>query len=280
MLFASHIKVFTIEVAVTLVWFVCLTWFIDTTMIFADFIVNTPSAMLREWMLPPSPLPASFNAIDALGNTYCLGKEIVFNQQACGACMAFATASAYGIRACLRGMSPESIPSPYRLFDCAGGDCAANTGLNTGGTMHVMSQAGVPPLLETATAFGQGCPFATPNTTTNYLKIRSYRYVCGARPIKREILVRGPGVISVLISEEALRAEKNMAQGRLELGDDYDDSESRHAMVLLGWRDEDATWLIQNSWSSEWGMQGVGSVPQSFFDCVLVFEPDPRDITS
>jgi C1A family cysteine protease len=103
------------------------------------------------------------------------------------------------------------------------------------------------------------------------LKVQSYRYVCGRQPIKRELMEQGPGVLSVRVSEAALRDREKVRQGRLEHGSDFTDS--AHALVLLGWLDEQDTWLVQNSWSTEWGVAGVGTVPQSFFECMLVFEP-------
>ena len=42
----------------------------------------------------------------------------LFVQGDCGSCTAFAMSMAYGMRLCRRGI--DALPSPYRLFDCAG----------------------------------------------------------------------------------------------------------------------------------------------------------------
>jgi len=46
-----------------------------------------------------------------------------FSQRGCGACAAFAVATAAAVRSCVRD-GRDWIPSPHRLFDCGGGDCA------------------------------------------------------------------------------------------------------------------------------------------------------------
>lgn len=257
---------------------IVLAWLSSTAWIFhlhpmTRVVVATPAAMLTEWLAPASVLPTSFSVLEALSKGRCLGKEVVFNQGECGACLAFATATAFGMRACLQGGATfaNHVPSPFRLFDCAGGDCARNTGLNAQGVMRVMVQHGVPLLTEAAATFGQGCPQQQQQANQSTLKVQRYQYVCGRQPIKREVMERGPGVLSMRVSESAMQDEAKVREGRLEHGLSLADT--HHALVLLGWLDEQDTWLVQNSWSSSWGVQGVGTVPQSLFDCVLVFEP-------
>ena len=67
--------------------------------------------------------------------------------------MAFATATSYGMRSCKRGVL--GMPSPYRLLDCMRKD-----GCSTGATHYDAIRAmrgGVPDVMHTANAFGQGC---------------------------------------------------------------------------------------------------------------------------
>ena len=246
------------------------TYWIMSNHSLTHMVLATPAALLTEWLVPPSVLPSSFSVLEALSKGHCLGKEVVFNQGDCGACLAFATATAYGMRACLRDGKAfaDHVPSPYALFDCAGGNCQANTGLHAVGVMRVMTQHGVPLLRDAPPVFGQGCPR---DSNHSMLKVQSYQFVCGKQPIKRELMERGPGVLSVRVSEAALLDNEKVRQGRLEHG--FDLTDTPHALVLLGWLDEQDAWLVQNSWSTEWGIQGVGTVPQSFFECMLVFEP-------
>ena len=94
--------------------------------------------------------------------------------------MAFATATSYGMRSCKRGVI--GMPSPYRLLDCM-----AQGGCSTGATHYDAIRAmrgGVPDVMHTANAFGQGCkqgPIAG-----------EMRIFIGANSIKREILKNGP----------------------------------------------------------------------------------------
>ena len=233
-------------------------------------LLRAPMEVVTEWLVPPSPLPSSYNALDSVG--LCMAKDIIFDQQGCGACLAFSVATVYGLRACLRGGEAfaRHVPSPYRLYDCAGGDCALDRGLNELGAMRVMTQRGVPPLLDSPAVFGQGCPSDKENTT-HWLRVQRYRHVCGAQPIKRELMQGGPAVFAMSVSEEALQIEENLRKGQLEHGSIA--ALTYHSLVVLGWDDQDSTWRVQNSWSHQWGVHGRGTVPRSFFDCVLVFEP-------
>ena len=72
-----------------------------------------------------------------------------------------------------------------------------------------------------------------------------------AEAIKNAIYTHGPVAVAVC-------AGFNMIyyQGGIFSLDDYCGEEVNHAVVLVGWNDTDNTWIMRNSWGTDWGESG------------------------
>ena len=203
-------------------------------------------------------MPSAYDARAVYGDQ-CRAFRHIFYQGDCGACAAFATASSIGMRGCKKGY--DFIPSPHRLFDCANATCDRGAHMYS---MHSVLLNGVPDVINTPAMFSRGC--VTGNITT-----KQFTGVCGSRYIKSHILTDGPMVFSIPVSDD-FAFYSNTSHIYIRPPGDFDVG---HAVVVFGWDDGDAhtgpSWLIQNSWSEQWGTAGIGRVDMSMLDCMVGF---------
>ena len=203
------------------------------------------------------------NAYDIRNDHECKALSHVFDQGQCPACFAFSLASVLGTKICLAYSKDQMIPSPYRIFDCAGKACHnAETGLNAMNVMNVMKN-GVPDISKTPSVFGWGCQVGG-------IKSKHFREVCGIARIKEEILIHCPVIIVVDLDKK-----NNIPLREFKEWDDLDlrqaeSNSNKHSVMGIGWAD--THWIIQNSWGKHWGANGTGRVPWSMSTCVLSFD--------
>ena len=183
---------------------------------------------------------------DSSEHWHCRAYHTVFNQGDCGACLAFAVATAYGMSSCVDGR--DELPSPHRIFDCSGGTCESGTNLLAA---YRIMKAGVPDINSTAPMYGMGCA-AGP--------YRSYMDVyVGKQNIKRALMRHGALVYSVDMQPYLDMPEEQVAT---------------HAVVVTGWGSEPKPhWIIQNSWSEDWGRKGKGVVAMESASFMIGISP-------
>ena len=204
--------------------------------------------------------PASFST-SALYGGGCRAFQVVHSQEDCGSCMALASSTAYGMRACKLGLN--RVPSPYLLMDCSTGDCDQGMGFHD--VSRILSK-GVPDVLHTAPVYGWGCTI--PENLQLY-KISRHSAVCSVRAIKHELMRGGPLIYSVQFSNSFLDYKGCIYR------DTFTDPllGTLHAMVVTGWVDathnESAYWTVWNSWSSEWGENGQARIDMYHTECMM-----------
>jgi hypothetical protein len=204
----------------------------------------------------------------------CHALHHVFQQGLCPACFPLSLASALGTRWCMKvgsrsnSSGEEGMPSPFRMFDCAGAECLVDApGMNALRLMMVLRE-GVPALRQSPPVFGWGCQRGS-------IRSKDFSKVCGIDRIKREIFMRGP-VIHIV----DLREDRHLLMQFEEWGDWDEDAHntivSRHSLMVVGWSTSStptAHWIVKNSWGPMWGNKGFGRLPWTEKDCVLAFEP-------
>ena len=116
--------------------------------------------------LYPYPLPSAFDLSSSIAShdhpatlssssSSChIFTRPAFSQHECGACAAFAVATAYAMRECVRGTAGAVIPSPHRLFDCSGGTCEDGVALSR--VVRALNR-GVRGVDDSVQEFGAGC---------------------------------------------------------------------------------------------------------------------------
>jgi Papain family cysteine protease len=212
-------------------------------------VVYSYTSLLQRLHVPPS-----YNAMTDYGNG-CRAFEHIFSQGDCSACGAFAVASVYGMRSCKNG--GNDFPSPYRIFDCGNGDCEVGMSLYN---LVVSIKNGVTDLAKSPAVYGWGCP-----SGGGALKISTLFPLMLAPLIKRDILANGPVLALVSGSDEYKDYMTGVYSDGIGLSGD-------HLVAVLGWGaatdTEPEHWIIQNSWSTDWGEGGRGKHAMSFFDQV------------
>lgn len=178
------------------------------------------------------------------------------SQEDCGACAAFAVSALVAMRACLYE-GRDYIPSPYRIFDCAGAKC--EMGLSPLRAVAV-ANFGVGDLRDSEQRFGLPCDLRWEQQVQ--LRLEGL-LIYDALQIKAALLFFGPllGAARFPVDRDNLTGVYNFQSNEAH----------QHAMVVVGWA-ADGTWIVQNSWGDEWGDdRGRGRVSQD----VIVHAIDP-----
>jgi Papain family cysteine protease len=165
------------------------------------------------------------------------------------------------MRSCKKGLN--ELPSPYRIFDCGNGTCDDGMSLLT---LDRVMRVGVNDLMKSPAAYSLGC---LKDGSSDLHYIQSYVVICSSYLIKRELLHFGPIIAVVPFSDyfsdytsgSGVYVESDTANARI------------HAIAVIGWgnatEDEPEHWLVQNSWSREWGDGGRGKIYMDFFQCMI-----------
>ena len=206
----------------------------------------------------------------------CSALDNVFNQGSCPSCFAFALASMLGVKICKMNMGTQLMPSPYRIFDCAGNGCQApKSGISAIEIVKVITE-GVPDIHETPTVFGWGCQ-------KGKIRCKGFHEVCGTLWIKRELLLNGPLIQAVDLygrKKEFMQFHewgdlefRSLTTGEVDPPPPHHVT-PKHAVMIIGWDLSPVPhWIIKNSWGHEWGELGIGRVPWSKKDCAFSFDP-------
>jgi hypothetical protein len=249
---------------------------------------------------------------DMMMNISCKALDTVFDQGSCPSCFPFALASVLGTKLCTASKQTNNImPSPYRIFDCAGNDCKdGDRGVKANNIVKVMME-GVPDITMSPQVFGWGCQ-------RGGIKTKGYNDICGITWIQREVILNGPVIIAVDLKRRTKELAQFQEWGDLEfrfdgkdgVGDEgYGSSSSMtlfkqakaknhldlkkddeitqleasnkriieismHALMIIGWDDYPVPhWIVKNSWGHTWGQNGIGRVPWRKKDCAFTFEP-------
>ena len=199
-----------------------------------------------------------------------------FSQHDCGACVAFAVATAAAMRACARD-GRDWIPSPYRLFDCADGTCSNGTAAWR--VVETMNRADVQDVDEDPGkgVFGRECEAVDhwvgfPSLLTITPRYRRHlswphRLTAFFLPsddawlLKTELYVFRNPVLVVVEPDVAMSYYMPQAPGLADLPVYHITGPPLHPhmMVAFGWGTvPEPHWLVQNSWGERWGHLGRG----------------------
>jgi hypothetical protein len=211
------------------------------------------------------PFPLEFD-LSSLAPTCRIFTRPAFSQQDCGACAAFAVATAVAVRSCVRD-GRDWIPSPYRLFECGGGDC--ENGSVVGRLVETMNRVDVGDVELSANVFGGECMKEGVKETV----VDGYRYPGwphwgttfhldhrNVGMIKAEIYAyRNP--VLVILDPDARMSFYSHEEHPPPVYHVTGPSLQAHVMVAIGWGSyPEPYWLVQNSWGAKWGDRGRGRI--------------------
>lgn len=230
-----------------------------------------------------APLPAHWDWRDVGGNSYL---PPVSNQGTCGACVSFAIVSALEATLNIACDDPSQSFDLSRqfVFSCGGGACRG--GLKVSDGMQFLKSTGAPDSMCFPYGALAGQDVACANACNDW-QSRTINGLTFETPttgrinivaIKRALL-KGPLVSNMILFEDLATYTSGVYrhQTGIQLGS--------HAMVIVGWDDADAAWIVRNSLGAEWGEDGYFriawndvSLPGRYTWAIDVSEPRNRGI--
>ena len=218
-------------------------------------------------------MPKEYNAAERYSDCKAF---VVKDQKSCGSCYAFAAAGALSARLCaLSGGQYNVDISPQQIVSCNGKDgCGGGNALESYEQMYTagrVSELCMPYQGKDVVGGGPTCMADMCDTGMEFLAEKNSLGVIAdnVEAIQAELLLNGPvfaafwvypdfmqytgGVYHV--SDEAKKAGKTGA----------------HAVMMIGWGTDEVTgedyWLLQNSWSNKWGMDGLFKIRRGVDEC-------------
>jgi cathepsin B len=202
--------------------------------------------------------PPAFDARDIYeGQVPCKAYEVL-NQGGCGACYAFASATAFSARLCSLGPSASVsnvVLSPQSLLNCAEG-CNGGDPLST--LASLVTRPAVEHWCDPYAGAPQACGSACGTGNAYAALAGSVRRVGGAgaygvQQMQLALVWGGAGVASLMVMSDLLAYSSGVyspSASALPVGG--------HAVVLVGWGVDRGVpyWLCQNSWGAGWGDRG------------------------
>ncbi|MFZ9520683.1 MAG: C1 family peptidase [Silvanigrellaceae bacterium] len=183
----------------------------------------------------------------------------VKNQGRCGSCVAFAATSTLETQFNIvtQSLAHAWSFSPQHLFSCGGGSC--DTGWFPSTAMDSLIDDGVPEeacFPYKSGALGENlscrktCSDSKVRSTKAELRVRSKPILGASIDEVKKALLNGPLMTTMKVFNDfyfykggVYRHQKGSIAGG-------------HAVMLVGWSNEDRAWIVRNSWGTDWGEQG------------------------
>ncbi|NBX17500.1 MAG: hypothetical protein EBR09_09065 [Proteobacteria bacterium] len=201
-------------------------------------------------------LPESFDWRNSEGIDFVTP---VKNQGRCGSCVAFAAGSTFNTQMNIATRSPAKSWnfSPQHLFSCGGGSCS--TGWFPQSAMDFLSRKGIPE---------EACyPYVSGATGADF----SCKKTCGdagMRSVRAQLRVRNQPLRAASVDEVKRALLNGPLISTMKVYDDFYSYTGGvyyrqkgailggHAVMIIGWNNQDKAWIARNSWGTDWGEQG------------------------
>ena len=211
---------------------------------------DTKKTTIDKDTIQKSNLPSSYDWCDEGACTE------VRDQGSCGSCWAFATAGVLESAMLIKNGAASDLSEQYlvscnkRGYDCGGGWFAHDYHVNEYIPEELRAGA-VLEIDEPYTAKNGQC--VSPHDKEAIAESWSYVGKSFSHPrvneIKKAILDHGPVATTVCVSVGFVLYKEGVF-------DNAGCDEINHAVVLVGWNDDEGYWIMRNSWGADWGEGG------------------------
>lgn len=172
-------------------------------------------------------------------------------QEKCAACWAFATTAAF--EASYSIQYGRYVPvSEQSVINCASASSTCKNGSVEDAYDVFMENGAVgaaaEPYLQRKEK--EKCPSALSEMRAQEWAYVDDQEVIPSTPTLKNALCKHGLIVTAMRASEALQAYSGGVFNAHENGP------VTHAVVIIGWDDEKESWLVRNSWGSEWGMDG------------------------
>ena len=194
-----------------------------------------------------SDLPTSFSWQDNLGHDWITP---VKDQASCGSCWAFAGVGALEAIVRIRTDDPflEIDLSEQFLVSCSPGSCS---GGYAGTAMSFLKSTGAPDeACYPYAAANLPCSRACDDWGDRKHRIAGWSYVPNRVESIKAALIQQPLNTTMMVYGDLPYYEGGVYERTT------DQILGGHAVVLVGWEDDNACWIVKNSWGGEWGEEG------------------------
>ena len=180
----------------------------------------------------------------------------VRDQQNCGSCYAFATTAIFQDVMALRGLGNITL-SPQYLLSCNKEGWSCNGGFFAHDYHKALPMGAVPeaefPYVAKQVACKTNLSHPYHISSWAYLPSSNENTPPSTEAIKQAIYQYGPVAVGVGASDAFMSYSSGVFNK-------CDNTQPNHAVVLVGWDDDGQYWIMKNSWSPQWGLQGYMNI--------------------
>jgi cathepsin B len=161
----------------------------------------------------------------------------------------------------------DVVMSPQTLVSCDSSNMGCDGGYLDAAWEFIQSNGIASDVCEPYTS-GNGVTGTCPKTCADgsavkYFKASGYKHITGVSQIQTEIMTNGPVQVAFQVYQDFMSYSSGVyhhVSGGLLGG---------HAVETVGWGVENNTpyWLVKNSWSDSWGLQGYFKILRGSDEC-------------
>ncbi len=202
-------------------------------------------------------LPRQFDWRAVNGKSFVTPVRNQDKQQPCGSCFIFAPVAALESQLIRSSISNQDVDlSEQIVLSCAGiGNCA--NGGNAANTSKFLQNTGT--ALESCYPYKSmdgSCGDACSGWRNNPYRMTGWSYanyeelMTSPETIKTAIYTKGPVVARMVVWSDFLNYKSGVYTHV------YGESAGGHYVLIIGWDDDSATFIVKNSWGTDWGEAG------------------------